>query len=268
MRLTIFAAMVLMVACQSPKETPRFSDMNWIDLTHAFDSNTIYWPNNLTGFQHKTDAEGVTPLGYFYSSYQIATPEHGGTHLDAPIHFAQNGLTIDSIPLSSLTGNAVVIDVSANALKDRDYLISVADVEAWEKEHGEIPKNTIVLFRTGYGQYYPDRKKVLGTDKYGAEAIAELHFPGVAPETTQWLLDNREIKAMGLDTPSTDYGQSKDFKTHQILHGKNRPGFENVANLEKLPATGAYIVALPMKIGKGSGGPLRIIAQVPVLENE
>lgn len=254
---------LLLSACNQATKTATIGDMKWIDLTHAFDSSTIYWPNNLNGFQHKTDAEGITPGGFYYSSYQIATPEHGGTHLDAPIHFSKGGLTVDSIPLSSLTGQAVVIDVSENALENRDYLVSIADVEAWEDEHGQIPANSIVLFHTGYGKFYPDRAKVLGTAKLGVEAIPELHFPGIAPETTQWLLDKRDIKAMGLDTPSTDYGQSKDFKTHQILHGKNKPGFENVANLDQLPPTGAYVIALPVKIGKGSGGPLRIIAGIP-----
>jgi kynurenine formamidase len=254
---------LLLSACNQATKTATIGDMKWIDLTHAFDSSTIYWPNNLTGFQHKTDAEGITPGGFYYSSYQIATPEHGGTHMDAPIHFSKGGLTVDSIPLSSLTGQAVVINVSENALENRDYLVSIADVEAWENEHGQIPANSIVLFHTGYGKFYPDRAKVLGTAKLGVEAIPELHFPGIAPETTQWLLDKRDIKAMGLDTPSTDYGQSKDFKTHQILHGKNKPGFENVANLDQLPPTGAYVIALPVKIGKGSGGPLRIIAGIP-----
>ncbi len=263
MRKFLVYATLLLTACNEQPTATSFQDLNWIDLTHAFDSSTIYWPNNPTGFQHKIDAEGITPGGFYYSSFQIATPEHGGTHLDAPIHFSQGGLTVDSIPLSSLTGNAVVIDVSEKALKNRDYLISIADVEAWEAKNGAIPANCIVLFHTGYGAFYPDREKVLGTAKHGVEAIPELHFPGIGPETTQWLLDKRDIKAMGLDTPSTDYGQSKDFKTHQILHGKNKPGFENVANLDKLPPTGAYIVALPVKIGKGSGGPLRIIAGIP-----
>jgi kynurenine formamidase len=266
MRQFFFAAILLTASCNQPSQESFMFSANWIDLTHSFDSSTIYWPNNLTGFNHKTDAEGITPGGYYYSSYQIATPEHGGTHCDAPIHFSQNGSTVDNVPLSDLTGQAVVIDVSANALKDRDYLISVADVEAWEKEQGQIPANNIVLFRTGYGDFYPDREKVLGTAMRGVEAIPQLHFPGVAPETTAWLLEKRNMKAMGIDTPSTDYGQSKDFKTHQILHGKNRPGFENVANLSKLPAKGSYVVALPMKIGKGSGGPLRIIANVPATE--
>lgn len=258
-----FAAFAI-TACNQQPAAVSMQDLNWIDLTHSFDSSTIYWPNNPTGFQHITDAEGITPGGFYYSSFQIATPEHGGTHLDAPVHFAKGGLTVDGIPLSELTGNAVVIDVSEKALQNRDYLISVSDIASWEEKNGEIPAKSIVLFHTGYGAFYPNREKVLGTAKQGVEAIPELHFPGVAPETTQWLLDKRDIKAMGLDTPSTDYGQSKDFKTHQILHGKNKPGFENVANLDKLPPTGAYVIALPVKIGKGSGGPLRIIAGVPV----
>ena len=243
-------------------ENKDLNNLNWIDLSYAYDSTTLYWPNNPTGFIHTTDAEGITPLGYFYSSYTISTPEHGGTHLDAPIHFAKDHLTIDEIPLKSLTGDAVVIDVSENALKNNDYQVSIADIEAWEKKHGRLPEDVIVLFRTGYGKFYPDREKYFGTAKRGVEAIPELHFPGVDPSTTQFLVEKRKIKALGLDTPSMDYGQSKDFKTHQILLGANKPGFENLANLEQLPATGNYVVALPMKIKKGSGGPLRIIAGI------
>jgi kynurenine formamidase len=264
-KLPLIAFVAFASCSQSKSIQSRLNELDklsWIDLTYAFDSRTPYWPNNVKGFEHSTEAEGKTELGYFYSSYSICTPEHGGTHLDAPIHFAEGKLTVDQIPLSSLTGSAVLIDVSEKALRDRDYLVSVADVEAWEKRNGKIPANTIILFRTGYGKFYPDRASYFGTPKTGPEALPELHFPGIAPETTQWLVDNRDIKAMGLDTPSMDYGQSKDFKTHQILLGKNKPGFENLANLDKLPEMGIYVVALPMKIGKGSGGPLRIIATV------
>lgn len=236
------------------------NDLNWIDLAHSYDSSTLYWPNNAKGFEHFTEAEGKTPAGFYYSSYRLCTPEHGGTHLDAPIHFAEDKLTVDQLSLSSLTGNAVVIDVSRQALADRDYQISIGDVENWEHENGRISDNTIVLFRTGYGQFYPDRKKYFGTPHTGLKAIPELHFPGISPEATQWLIDKRAVKALGLDTPSLDYGQSKEFKTHQILLGSNRPGFENLANLDRLPSKGIYIVALPMKIAKGSGAPLRIIA--------
>jgi kynurenine formamidase len=264
MRLLTVILCFFLFSCQQADKDSQFADRNWVDLTHTFDSSTLYWPNNPTGFEHSLDSKGRTPLGYYYSSYSFKTPEHGGTHLDAPIHFAENGLTIDQLPLENLTGNAIVIDVSKNALKDRDYQITIADVEEWELEHGEIKPNTIILFKTGYGQFYPDREKYFGTAKNGVDAIPELHFPGVHPETTQWLVEKRNIKAMGLDTPSIDYGQSKDFKTHQILMVSNRPAFENVASLEKLPPKGLYVVALPMKIGKGSGGPLRIVAQVQI----
>ena len=145
-------------------------------------------------------------------------------------------------------------------MPNRDYLLAIADIEAWEKEHGRIADSSIVLIRTGYGQYYPNREKYFGSAKTGPEALPELHFPGIDPAAAEWLVKKRKVKAVGLDTPSLDFGQSKDFKTHQVLMGANVPGFENLANLDQLPATGIYVVALPMKIGKGSGGPLRIIA--------
>lgn len=212
---------------------------------------------------HHTDSKGITPLGFYYSSYSICTPEHGGTHLDAPIHFAENRLTVDKLPIAGLTGYAAVIDVSEKALKDRDYLVQISDIESWEKKNGKIPDSSILLFKTGYGKFYPNREKYFGSAKTGKEAIPELHFPGIDPSTTEWLMKNRTIKAFGLDTPSMDYGQSKDFKTHQILLGSNKPGFENVANLDLLPEKGSYVIALPMKVGEGSGAPLRIIAALP-----
>jgi kynurenine formamidase len=234
----------------------------WIDLTYSFSEQTLYWPNNPTGFKLDTQVNGVTPAGFYYSSNSFSAPEHGGTHLDAPVHFAQGHQTADQVPLTNLTGNAVVIDVSDMALKNPDYLIAVSDIEKWENKNGKIPEGTIVLFRTGYGKFYPDAKKYLGTDEKGAGAIPHLHFPGLDPVTAEWLSSQRKIKALGLDTPSIDYGQSKDFKTHQLLLGKDIPAFENVANLDQLPAKGAYVVALPMKIKNGSGAPLRIIAWV------
>jgi kynurenine formamidase len=254
---------VLAGACNTHQQAAeKFSNLKWIDLTYTFDSSTLYWPNNPTSFVHHTDAKGKTPLGYYYSSYSFCAPEHGGTHIDAPVHFAENKLTLDEVPLSCLMGNAVVVDVSAKALANRDYLVTIADVEQWEKENGELAPDMIILFRTGYGKFYPDREKYFGTSKTGEEAIPELHFPGIDPECTRWLVEKKNIKALGLDTPSMDYGQSKDFKTHQVLLGANKPGFENLANLDQLPSKGIYVVALPMKIGKGSGGPLRIIASV------
>lgn len=262
MKLFHFVLILLLAACQPSAKKTEFESLKWVDLTHPFESTTLYWPNNIKSFEHYTDANGVNEKGFFYSSYSICTPEHGGTHLDAPIHFAEGKQTVDQIPLSHLTGRAVVIDVSEKALKDRDYRISVEDIEAWEKINGAIPDSSIVIFRTGYGKFYPDRKQYFGTDLRGLEALPLLHFPGIHQATAAWLIKNRHIKSVGLDTPSLDYGQSTDFMTHRILMGANVPGFENLHNLDLLPVKDIYIVALPMKIGKGSGGPLRIIAGI------
>ena len=232
----------------------------WIDLTYSFSDSSLYWPNNKITFHLDTLFCGRTQGGFFYSSYQFCAPEHGGTHLDAPIHFAADHLTADQIPLEQMQGDAIIIDVSANALGNRDYLVSVSDFENWEKVNGKIPDNAIVLLRTGYGKFYPDAEKYFGTSNRGQEAVPLLHFPGLNPDAAAWLISKRKIKAIGLDTPRIDYGQSKDFKSHQILLGENIPVFENVANLNLLPLKGAYVIALPMKIKNGSGGPLRIVA--------
>lgn len=233
----------------------------WVDLTHAFSSRSIYWPTDTLGFKLEQLAHGHTAGGWFYSSYRYSAAEHGGTHLDAPVHFAEGGWTNDQIPLASLVGPAVVIDVTSRV--QPDYLLSVDDLTKWEAEHGRVPKGAIVLVRTGWDARYQDRAAYLGTALRGPDAVAQLHFPGVSAEAAQWLVDNRTIAALGIDTPSVDYGQSADFRAHVILYKKNIPGFENVANLATLPPVGGFVVALPMKIEGGSGGPLRIIGYVP-----
>jgi kynurenine formamidase len=230
-----------------------------VDLTYAFDANSVYWPT-AEQFKLETDFEGMTDKGYFYSAYRYSAAEHGGTHLDSPVHFAKGRYTVDQLPLERLMGPAIVIDVTAKCATNPDYLVSVADFENWEKRNGKIPAGTIVLLRTGFGKFYPDRKKYLGTEERGAEAVAKLHFPGLDPAAARWVTTNRSIKAIGLDTASIDYGQSTLFESHRALFEKNVPAFENVANLDQLPAKGFSVIALPMKIKGGSGGPLRIIA--------
>lgn len=256
----------LLFACGQPKEEQSLSQFlskgKWIDLSYDFSDETIYWPNNPTGFKLDTQFNGVTPAGFYYSSNAFYSPEHGGTHLDAPVHFAQGKWSTDEIPLNSLMGEAVVVDVKAKAKNNADYQVTQEDIAEWEKEHGIIPDDAILLFRTGWGQFYPDKEKYLGTAEKGDSATAKLHFPSIHPDLATWLLKNRKIKAVGVDTPSIDYGQSKDFKTHQVLYAKNIPGFENLANLEALSPTGSYVIALPMKIKGGTGGPLRIIAWI------
>ena len=230
-----------------------------VDLTHAFDVNSVYWPT-AQPFKLETDFEGMTEKGYFYSAYRYSAAEHGGTHLDSPVHFAKGRYTVDEIPLQQLMGAAIVIDVTTQCAANPDYLVSVAEFENWETRNGRIPQGTIVLLRTGFGKFYPDRRKYLGTDERGDQAVSKLHFPGLDPAAARWLTQNRSIKAIGLDTASIDHGQSTLFESHRILFEKNIPAFENVANLDQLPARGFSVIALPMKIKGGSGGPLRIVA--------
>ena len=183
--------------------------------------------------------------------------------MDAPIHFAKNGKTVDQISLDKLIGQTVVIDVSKEALQNSDYQVTIQDFKNWESSFGKIPDNIIVLLFTGFGKYWPDRLKYLGTSKTGKEALSELHFPGLHPDAAKWLVENRKINAIGLDTQSIDYGRSEFFETHRILCEKDIPFFEYVANLDRLPATGAMVLALPMKIKDGSGAPLRLVAITP-----
>jgi kynurenine formamidase len=266
-RVAALSASVLLIGCQPASPASDISGVfdgsagRWVDLTHAFSESTIYWPTDTAGFVHEELAYGPTKGGYFYASYRFEAAEHGGTHLDAPIHFAEGRRTADEIPLSDLIGPAAVVDVSDRA--HPDYLVAVADLENWEAEHGGIPAGAIVLLRTGWDARWGDRAAYLGTALTGPDAVPELHFPGLDPEAALWLAENRDVAAVGLDTPSLDYGQSTNFRTHVILNSENIAGFENVANLGELPPAGAYVVALPMKIEGGSGGPLRIVAFVP-----
>lgn len=236
--------------------------MRLVDLTHPFDASTIYWPTEEKGFTLSPEHAGVTEKGYYYSSNAFAAPEHGGTHVDAPVHFWATGAAVDAIPLEHLIGPAVLVDVRAAVRADRDHQISVGDLRAWERTHGIVPAGAIVLLRTGFGEHWPDRRAYLGTDERGAAAVAKLHFPGLAPEAAEWLGDTRRIHAVGIDTASIDHGQSTLFGSHVALFKRGIPAFENVANLDRLPAKGFTVIALPMKIAGGSGGPLRIVAML------
>jgi kynurenine formamidase len=263
------ATLLLAAACAAPPPSApappapsSFPSGQLIDLSHAYDAQAIFWPT-AEPFRLDKVADGMTPAGYYYASNNFFTSEHGGTHLDAPVHFAQGRQSVDEIPLDRLMGPALVIDVAAAAAANADYQIAVSDLEAWEKLHGPIAPDAIVLLRTGYANRWPDAARYLGTAERGEAAVAKLHFPGLHPDAARWLVANRPIKAIGIDTASIDYGQSTLYESHRVLYERNIPAFENLASLERLPPRGAWIVALPMKIKGGSGAPLRAVAIVP-----
>ena len=255
------ALLALALACREPPLADRLAAGTWVDLTYAFDSTTIYWPT-AQPFRLQVVSAQRTAAGYYYAANNFAAAEHGGTHLDAPVHFAEGRHAADQIPLAQLMGPAVVIDVAPQAASNRDYRVTPGDLAAWEAVHGPIPAGAIVLIRTGWGSRWPDRARYLGTTKTGPAAVSELHFPGLHPDAARVLVE-RQVDAVGIDTPSIDFGQSTTFDSHQTLFGANMPAFENVARLDRLPATGSFVIALPMLITGGSGGPLRIVAVLP-----
>lgn len=232
-----------------------------VDLTHPFNARTLYWPTSPSTFRLDTLSFGMTPGGFFYSAYTFSSPEHGGTHLDAPIHFSRTGLTADRIPLEQLIAPAVVIDVTGKAARDADYRLTAEDVRQFEQRHGRIPAGAIVLLRTGWSRRWGDRKAYFGDDTPGD--ASNLHFPSYGTEAARVLVQERRVAALGADVASIDYGPSTDFAVHQLAAAANVPGLENLTNLHELPATGALIIALPVKIEGGSGGPVRVIALVP-----
>ena len=241
-----------------------FGRSRLLDLTWTFDATTLYWPTSPSAFELKRLAHGPTEGGWFYSANTFCAPEHGGTHLDAPIHFAEKGWTADQIPIERLIAPGVVVDVTGQAAADPDYRLAKEDVVAWEQAHGRIPRGAIVLLRTGWGRRWPDRARYFGDAS--AKDASHLHFPGYGEEAARLLVSDRQVAALGIDTPSIDYGPSKDFRVHVLALGANVIGLENVAHLEEVPPTGALIVALPVKIGGGSGGPLRLAAIVPAAD--
>jgi kynurenine formamidase len=234
----------------------------WVDLTHELSADAVFWPT-AEPFDMTTNFEGITERGYYYSAYSFTTAEHGGTHIDAPVHFAEGRRPVNEIPLEQLIGDAVVVDVIAKVSRNRDYRVSREDFAEWEASHGKIPPNSIVLLKTGFSRYWPDAAAYLGTGLRGEAGAAALSFPGLGTEAARWLVESRKVKAVGIDTASIDYGKSRDFATHVELMTHNIPAFENVAHLDKLPPAGAFVVALPVKIRGGSGGPVRIVARLP-----
>jgi len=232
-----------------------------VELTHSFDEKTLYWPNAPSGFELKRLHFGPAEGGYFYSANSFCAPEHGGTHLDAPIHFAEGKAAVDQIPLEKLIGPAIVIDVTRPVAANPDYRLSLEDVQAWERRQGAIPSGALVLLRTGWSARWPDMKRYFGSET--PRDASNLHFPSYGEEAARFLVETRKVAALGIDTASIDYGPSKDFIVHRVAMGVGVFGLENLDHLDALPEKGAWIVALPMKIAGGSGAPLRAVAFLP-----
>ncbi|WP_084610769.1 cyclase family protein [Archangium violaceum] len=224
-----------------------------VDISHPLTERMPVYPG---GTLMSAKLKGtVEKDGYYIRDFTVG--EHTGTHVDAPAHFAAGAKTVDQIPVESLAGPAAVVDVSDKAAQNADYEVTVEDLEAWERQHGALKPQHIVLIRTGWASRWPDAAR------YGnADASGVMHFPGVSMAASQ-LLNTRQVRGIGIDTLSTDPGPSKTFEQHRHFLSGGGYHIENLADLSALPANGAYVVVQPVAVQGGSGSPARVLAFIP-----
>jgi kynurenine formamidase len=225
-----------------------------IDMTYVINDHSPSWP----GDDHPFSVEVLaTPAKEGYLTRKFTMLEHYETHMDAPAHFPPGKETLDQIPIQHFFGPGMVIDVRDKVAKDSDYRLTAEDVQAWEARHGRIPAGAIVMLRTGWASRWPDQKRYRNMDAKGV-----MHFPGYSVAAAK-LLISRHVSGLCIDTLSIDYGPSPSFEVHRTTLPAGLFHVENVANLDKLPPTGAFIIAAPIKLEGGSGGPVRVFAILP-----
>jgi kynurenine formamidase len=239
------------------------SDFQWqafpdraliVDLSHAIREDLPLWPGDRQTFTAHTETT-LEHDGYFTRSFSM--PEHYGTHLDAPAHFAPDAAAIDEIPARRLFGPAVVVDVREDVAHGSDYALPAARVELWEADHGQVPSGAVVLLRTGWACRCFDAARYLNQDSSGT-----MHFPGFGVEAVRQLIE-RGASGIGIDTMSVDPGCSRDLPVHRLALGTGLYQLENLADLSGLPEAGAWLVVAPIKLAGGSGGPCRVFAVLP-----
>ena len=243
---------------ETPNELLMPGEAKLIDLTYPLSPDSLYWPTG-SRFEHQQLNWGMSEGGYWYASAAFSSPEHLGTHLDAPIHFGENGWANADIPIERLFAHGVVIDITSKSNASADVTLSVDDIEAWEQRNNTLQEGSIVIVRTGWASGWPDWETYYGSST--PTDVATLHFPGISPEAAQALV-NRGIFGVGIDTASIDPGNSSTFEAHQILAAANVFNLENLTNVDGLPEAGFDIIALPIKIKGGTGGPARVVAIV------
>lgn len=226
-----------------------------IDLTHPLNASTPYWPGPRNMPFHAEPFATLSADGVFEG--RISMDEHTGTHIDAPNHFIDGGRALHDLEARELFVPAAVVDARAQVARDTDYRLTVDDLLAWESAHGRVPAGAVVFMFTGWDERWHDF-----TRYKNADAAGRLHFPGFSAESARWLVEEREVSGLGIDALSVDHGVSQDFPVHQVSHGHGKYHLENVANLGRLPAQGAFLLVAPLNIQDASGSPVRLFAVV------
>jgi len=235
--------------------TARQQQRGVLDLTHALAPNIPNWDNLPTAVE--VSIEETLEKDAFFSR-RISLNEHTGTHFDAPAHVVAGGRTVEQIAPGRLVRPLIVIDVRKQVEHDADYVVTVADVTAWEKQHGEMPHGAVVLACTGWDVRWSSPASFRNADAKGV-----MHFPGFAEKTAVWLIEHRDIAGLGVDTLSVDPGNSGAYPVHKCCAAHGVYHLECVANLADAPPSGATVVIAPMKLAGGSGAPARILALLP-----
>jgi kynurenine formamidase len=211
------------------------------DLTHPINQNVPnYLPTEESPYCSKVVAT-TEKDGYFARDFSL--PEHFGTHIDAPAHFAHGLWTVDEIPLDRLIARLVILDVGESVKRNSDYQVTVEDILHWERAWGEIPSSALVMAYTGWESRWNSPQSYRNADANGV-----LHFPGYSAEAAQYLVEKRSSVGLGIDTLSVDYGPSRDLPVHQYTLPQSLYHLENVANLDCAPASGAIVVVAFIKL--------------------
>ena len=226
-----------------------------VDLTHTINDKVPPFSLSQSANYKITVEDTIEKDKVFVRKFSM--PEHYGTHIDAPAHFAAGLWTVDQIPAERLIAPMVVLDISSKAKTDADYQLSVKDIAEWEQVHGQVPGNAVVMLNTGWGARWNSIK-----DFRNADAQGTMHFPGYSLEAARFLTEARAALSLGIDTLSVDCGPATDFPVHQYTMARSVYHLEDVANLELIPATGSTVVVAPIKLEGGSGGPVRILVLV------
>jgi kynurenine formamidase len=243
------------VACAACFSAPAQAQRNFttvVDLTHTLSPAfpTFFGTPGITidkRYSLKKDGANV-------SWWRVL--EHAGTHVDAPFHYSDSGATVERIPAEQLVVPLAVIDVSAKAARNADYQLSPQDLAEWEAGNGRLPDNCCVAMNSGWAQHAASAAKFTGKDS------GVMHFPGIHPDAAEWLIKERRVAGLAVDTLSLDHGPSRDFSTHALWLPSGRWGIENIANLDKVPAAGATLVVGVAKVKDATGGPARVFALI------
>ncbi|WP_066425956.1 cyclase family protein [Anabaena sp. 4-3] len=225
-----------------------------IHLSHVIDTDIPQWPGDPP--VEFTPVAELQDDGYHLRRFSLG--EHSATHINAPNSFYQAGVGIDQYSAQSLIVPAVVIDISTAATVNPDYILTIADVMAWEVQHGEIASGSVVLLYTGWQNKWSDKNAFFNQDADGI-----MHFPGFGREVTEFLLQERRIAGVGIDTHGVDSGREQSFTTNRLVLAQQGIVLENLTNLDQLPPKGTTLAIGILRLRRGSGSPVGVLALVP-----